>query len=332
MPPPPAPAPPPLAPAPPPTAYPAPAYPPPPAYPTPIYATAGYGYAAAPAAHGPSRRLWLAISAGTAALVLLLGAAAYGLGGYLFATNRISNAALAISSASSHRVSINTSFEMMAAQISSFDSTDATTSKATSRQLVSDSQTMASTVAADTRVLRSAGLRLDDLPWLTAFNRGGLKDEADRVEHATKALADVKASADDSQRLGQFMEAYFQVEIDLTTFVTDIENSDQSGAANAYSSLRTDTPNALQLVSVPGLPPEFHDFLVAIQAYAADLRQESIASAAGDQNAIAAARKLALADFDKAVAIDFAGTTATIRAYYQQYRDDFNAEMDKATT
>jgi len=249
----------------------------------------------------------------------------------LFATNRISNAALAISSASSHRVFINTSFEMMASQISSFDSTDATTSKATSGQLVSDSQTLASTVAADARVLRSAELRLDDASWLTAFSRGGLKDEADRVEHATKALADVKGAADDSGHLGQFLEAYFQVDIDLMTFLTDIEKSDPSGAANAYSSLRTDTPNALQLANVPGLPPEFHDFLVAIQAYAADLRQESIASAAGDQTALAAAEKSALADFDKAVAIDFAGTTAKIRSYYQHYRDDFNAEMDKAT-
>jgi len=191
---------------------------------------------------------------------------------------------------------------------------------------------MASTVAADTRVLRRAGLRLDDLSWLTAFNRGGLKDEADRVEHATKALADVTASADDSGHLGQFMEAYFQVEIDLTTLLTDIENNDQSGAVNAFSSLRSDTPSALQLASVPGLPPQFRDFLVAIQAYAADIRQESVANAAGDQDGVAAAKKLALADFDKAVAIDFAGTTATIRSYYQQYRDDFNAEMDKATT
>jgi len=275
--------------------------------------------------------VWITITAGTAAFLILIGAVGYGIGGYLFASNRISNAAGAINLASAHRASINTSFDLMASQIASFDSTDGTKSKATSGQIVSESQTMASTVAADTRVLRSAEVRLDDASWLTAFSRSGLRDAADRVDHARKALADVKAATDDSGHLGQFLQAYFQVEIDLTTLLTDIQNNDQSGAVNAYSSLRTDTPNALQLANVPGLPPEFHDFLIAIQAYAADIRQESIASAAGDQNAVAAAEKLALADFDKAVAIDFAGTTAKIRSYYQQYRDDFNAEMDKAT-
>jgi hypothetical protein len=30
-------------------------------------------------------------------------------------------------------------------------------------------------------------------------------------------------------------------------------------------------------------------------------------------------------------AIDFSSTSAKIKSYYQQYRDDFNAEMDKAT-
>jgi hypothetical protein len=31
-------------------------------------------------------------------------------------------------------------------------------------------------------------------------------------------------------------------------------------------------------------------------------------------------------------AVDFAGTSAKITSYYQHYRDDFNAELDKATT
>ena len=288
-----------------------------------------YGYAA-PSRRRLGRNAWLGIIAGIVVAVLLLAVVAYGIAGYLVGQNEIANGSNAINAASSHRTSINTAFDNIAQQIITLDPQGAANAgKSTAAQIVSGSQSMATAVAASPQSLRTAQVKLNDLAWLTAFSRGSLRDESARLDHARKAVADVQTASNDYTQLGRFLQSYYQALVDLDNLNAA---NDATAFVNAFSALRTDLATALQLATaVPGLPTQFHDFLSALQAQANDFRQMSVASAAGDQAGVDAAKKALAADTVKADAIDFSGTTAAIHSYYQRYKDDFNSQMDQAT-
>jgi len=296
-----------------------------------------YGYAPSQRRPGRlgrlSRNAWLGISAGIVVAALLLGVIAYAIAGYVVSQNEISNGSNAINALSSHRTSINSSFDNIAQRIISLDPQGSgAAGKTTATLVVSGSQSMATAVAGSPQSLRTAQVKLNDLAWLTAFSRGSLQDESARLDHARKAVADVKTAADDYALLGGFLQSYFQVFSDLDNLNTANKNNDAAGFFNAFSALRTDLANSIQLAAaVPGLPTQFRDWLSALQAEANDVRQRELAAAAGDQAAVAAAQKAIDADSAKIDAVDFSGTTAAIHSYYQRIRDDFNSQMDEAT-
>lgn len=95
--------------------------------------------------------------------------------------------------------------------------------------------------------------------------------------------------------------------------------------------MQADTMKALLASAAPGLPVEFHDYLMALQSYSADVGKFLNAIATQDPTALDAADKLLTADTAKLEAVDFSSTGAKIKTFYQGFRDDFNSEMDKAT-
>jgi hypothetical protein len=284
-----------------------------------------------PAANGPSRGFQLAIAAGIVGLVVAFGAVSYGVGGYLIASNRISRATGVINAVDSHRASINTSFDDIQQLLSSHTVVTASAAKSEAADFVSRSQQLASPITGYAPALHSAQLKLNDLAWLTASSRGSLQDESARLDHASKAIADVETAANDYRLLGTFLESYFQVFVDLDNMDAASKNNDGAGYATAFLLLRSDVATALQLAILPYLSTAHHDQLTAIQAEINDIKQEQLAAANGDQAGLAAATKAYDADVQKVNAVDFSSNPAAIQSHYQHYRDDFNAEMDKAT-
>ncbi|HEX9099310.1 MAG TPA: hypothetical protein VF956_07485 [Candidatus Dormibacteraeota bacterium] len=317
--------------APPPTPYAAPTQPPPPAYaPTPGYAAPAYGYPPPPGRPRNASNLWMIITAVVVVALLLVGAIAYVVAGYAFASSRISDASSAINGASAHRSYVNTTFDLLDQQVTSFAAmTDATLSKSTAGQLVSESQSISAIVGGDDHAMAAARSHLRDQQWLTAISSGRLDDEAGRIDHARKATDAVKSAAGGYVLLGQFYQSFFQALIDWSTMLVDAKNNDFVGTSTQDALIKTDAINAQQLAAnAPGLPSQYHDFLVILQSYAADVAKELNARTSADFDA---ADKQAVADVNAMGAVDFSGTPAKIKAYYQHYRDDFNAEMDRAT-
>jgi hypothetical protein len=273
----------------------------------------------------------MVITAVVVVAVLLVGVIAYVVAGYAFASSRISDAGGAINGASAHRSYVNTTFDLLDQQVSSFAAmSDAKLSKSTAGQLVSESQSIIAIVSGDDHAMAAARARLQDQQWLTMISSGRLADEAGRIDHARKATVAVKSAASDYVLLGQFFQAFFQALVDWDTMLVDARASDFVGTSSQDALLKADAISAQQLAAnAPALPAEYHDFLVILQTYAADVAKELNARTTADFDA---ADKAAVADVTAMNAMDFSGTSAKVKAYFQHYRDDFNAEMDKATT
>ena len=264
-------------------------------------------------------------------VVLLIGVIAYVSAGYVYASSRISDARGAIDGATAHRAYVNTTFDLLDQQLSSFAAmTDPKLGKSTAGELVSESQNMSAIVGADDQALATARSRLHDQQWLTAISSARLDAEAGRIDHARKALGTLKSATGDYRLLGQFFQAFYQSLIDLDTLLIDDKNGDIVGESSADTAMQADAAKAQQLTAhAPGLPSEYNDFLVPLLALGVDVAKvlNARTTAAYD-----AANKAATADFAALDAVDFTPTSAKIKSYYQHYRDDFNAEMDKATT
>jgi hypothetical protein len=303
-------------------------YPPAPRY---VNATPAYTYPPAPGQRHVSRNLWVVVASVVVVVVLLIGVIAYVSAGYVYASSRISDASGAINGASAHRAYVSTTFDLLDQQVSSFSAmTDPKLSKSTAGELVSESQNMSAIVGGDDQAMVAARSRLHDQQWLTAISSARLDAEAGRIDHARKALGTLKSAAADYRLLGQFFQAFYQALIDFDTLLTADKNADFVGESSADTAMQADVAKAQQLTATtPGLPSEYHDFLVALLAFAVDAAKVLNAHT---QAASDAANKSVTADFAAMSAVDFTGTSAKIKSYYQHYRDDFNAEMDKATT
>ncbi len=303
-------------------------YPPPPAEPPTGFVPAANnsdGY-------HPPRSFWAIIAAVVAVVVVVVAIVGYAVAGYTFTSSRISDASGAINTANAHRVYVNTTFDLLDQQVTAFStSTDLTAAKSDATQVVKQSQTMRSTEVGDDQALAGVRARLNDQQWLTSLNRGRLTAEAGRLDHARNAVITARTAAGDYMQLGQFLQAYVQVLTDWDLVSSDTANHDFVGAASADTSMQTDVTKALLASAAPGLPVEFHDYLVALQSYSADVGKFLNAIASQDPAALDAAGKLLMADTVKLDAVDFSATPAQIKSYYQRFRDDFNAEMDKAT-
>jgi len=278
-----------------------------------------------------SQNLRVVIASVVVVVVLLIGVIAYVSAGYVYASSRISDASGAINGASVHRAYVNTTFDLLDQQVSSFASmTDPKLGKSTAGELVTESQNMSAIVGGDDQAMVTARSRLHDQPWLTAISSARLDTEAGRIDHARKALGALKSATSDYRLLGQFFQAWYQALTDFETLLTDDKNGDIVGESSADTALQADVAKAQQLTAnTPGLPREYSDFLVPLLAFAVDGAKVLNARTPA---AYDAANKSVTADFAAMNAVDFTGTSAKIKSYYQHYRDDFNAEMDKATT
>jgi hypothetical protein len=253
----------------------------------------------------------------------------YALGGYAYGSTRISEATGAIDSVQAHRSYVNTTFDLLDQQVATLEaSTDPTAAKSTSGQLVTESQGMRANLAGDDQALVNARSRLNDHQWLTALSQSRLVAAAGRIDHARLAIDSLDSAAGGIVQLGQFFEGFFQALVDARTMLTAATNNDLVATVAADGAFQADTAKAMQGPSPPGLPHQYQDFLIVLQAYAADFGKELNAR---DTATFDAAHNLVVADIAKLNAVNFTGAAVAIQTYYQKYRDAFNLEMDKAT-
>jgi hypothetical protein len=262
--------------------------------------------------------------------VLLVGVIAYVAAGYAFASSRISDATNAVNAMNVHRGYVNTTFDLMGQQLTSFETMgDPKVAKSTAAQLTTETKSLTALVGGDDQAMATARSRLSDLQWLTAISSGRLAASAGRIDHARKAVVTLRSAASAYVGLGQFFEAYFQAFDDFNTLITANKNGDYVGESSADAALQADIVKAQQTAKgAPGLPTEYQSLLTAFASLAVDIGKELGATT---QAAYDSARKLANADYATFSAISVTGTSIKIKSYYQHYRDDFNLEMDKAT-
>ncbi|HSS95164.1 MAG TPA: hypothetical protein VLR46_14415 [Candidatus Dormibacteraeota bacterium] len=307
----------------------APAIPAPDYAPVPAYGAPASGAYQSGTPYRVSRNLWVVITTLVVVVLLVVGAIGYVVAGYVFASSRISDAGAAIGATSSHRSYVNTTFDLLDQQVGSLDTTpDTTQGEATSGQLVSESQGLTITAGGDDVTLGSARSRLNDQQWLTSLSHGRMAAAAGHVDHARKAVESIKSAAGDYLLLGQFFQAFFHSLIDGTTMLTDVKNNDLVGSVSAVSAFQADLAKAVKLANAPGLPPQYRDFIVALQAYAADFAKELNAR---DKATYDAAVASVSADVAKVNTINFAGSTASIQSYYKHFRDSYNSEIAQAS-
>jgi hypothetical protein len=271
------------------------------------------------------------ITAVVVVVVLLVGVIAYVVTGYAFASSRISDATSAVNAMNAHRGYVNTTFDLLGQQLTSFETiANPKVGKSTAAQLTTETQGMTTLVGGDDQAMAAARFRLNDQHWLTAISSGRLAASATRIDHARKAVVSLKSAAGAYTMLGQFFEAYFQAFDDLDTLVSASKSGDYVSESSADTTLQTDIAKAQQASrDAPGLPTEYNDLLTAFSALAVDIGKELNSST---QAAFDAARKSATADVATMNGVNITGTSIKIKSYYQHYLDDFNLELDKATT
>lgn len=297
------------------------------------YLPAASGQYAPAGVYRISSSLRITIAAVVAVVALLAGLSVYTIAGVAVASSRISTADRALDSAISHHHDLNTTLDTLGSQLQSVIGADYDPMRARRlmAQFVTTSKSAGGTLGGDDAALASAGGKLNEHRWLTVFSRGRLDHEADRISHARKALKDARTLTSDYVLVGQFFQAYAEVVIDYVTLIDSFDDQDYKGASAANASLRTHVDQALSQSGAPGLPTVLHDFLADFQVLAADLGKLIDAVKGRDQAAYDAALSKVKADNAKLDSYDLSLTGAQLRAYYQPFRDEFDAEMEKAT-
>jgi hypothetical protein len=331
---------------PPPGAY---APPPPPSQPPPgVYAlpadptAAAYPAAAAhpyapPAAGAPTRRGSLRTIIALIVVVALAATAliAYGVVGYAYATNRISNATKALNSVVDHENNISTNTDPLMTKLAGTGVTVNTTAdelktqRTLSDQLIANSQNAIPTITGDDASLSAAGDTLQEQQWLTLFSRDQLTREADRIRHGRKALADQKTITGDYIQLGQYYQAFLDGNTDLLNLATKLRANDVTATFAALTSLKIDAAKGLQLSSAPGLPAEVKQYQTDLQTFAGDFEKFLTASDQATQDTYLTKIE---ADATKTDGYDWTKIGTQIVAFFQPMIDDYNAEGKKASS
>jgi hypothetical protein len=266
--------------------------------------------------------------------IVVVGILGYAVAGFAYASSRVADADRSLNTVISHQNNLNTTFKDIDKQFNGLSSSsgfDAKQSRMIWDKFVANAKAAGITVDKDDASLISARTGLEREQWLTAFNRSGLAKEAERIDHARKALASAKSITADYVKDGEFFQAYLDGLTDFDAFLTQSANGELAAAKVTLPNLKSNVDKALELSTAPGLPSEVQSLMVDLQKLAADLGTLLDARIAGDTSGIVRAGKSVEADGTKISAYDFVKIQAGMRAYFKPRIDAFNLEMAKAT-
>ena len=266
--------------------------------------------------------------------VVIVGIIGYAVTGFAYATNRVANADRALNTVISHQNRLNTTFQNIDGEFGSLSgsaSFNSQQARSIADEFVASATKAATTVKQDETSLAAASAGLDEQQWLTVFSRSLLDQEAGRVAHARKALADAKTIADDYVLDGQFLQAFLDATADLDALAAQTSSSDLAGASLTVATMKTHVDRALQLSTAPGLPPDLHSLMNDFETLVADFGKLVTAAQANDNPGVTTAAVTIQADADKLSGYNYDQISADIDAYYKPLVDDFNSQMAAAT-
>ncbi|MDQ2923395.1 MAG: hypothetical protein M3Q90_03780 [Candidatus Dormibacteraeota bacterium] len=267
-------------------------------------------------------------------LIIVIGIIGYAIAGYAFASTRVAIADKSLNAVITNQNNLNSTFQQIDSQFNSLSSAntfDPKKARILSDQFVTNWKAVGGTVDRDDRALVTARTRLADQAWITMLSQQLLKREVGRIDHARRALSTAKTIAGDYVQDGEFLQAYFDIFVDVEAMQTLADSGDFSGAKMRVDAMKAHVEHALQLSNAPGLPAQVHDLMVDLQVVAADFGKLFEAILSHNRDGITAATATATATADKISAYNFDNINQAIRGFYRPLIDTFNSEMAKAT-
>lgn len=273
----------------------------------------------------------VAVGLVAAILIAILGYAGVG---FALSAARISAADKTLNSVISHQNQLNAAFHAIDSRFQSLNGSSTfnpTQAKAVIDQFVASSQAAGRTVAQDDASLANASSGLSDQQWLTAFSRGSLERESNRIAHARKALTDARTVAADYVLDGQFLQSFMDALADLETLGNQSATADYAGAKATIATMRAHVDKATQRSTGPGLPPELHSLMIDLGSLVTDFGNLLDAAQANDDAAVATYSQAVQNDGNRISGYNFDQMSSEIDAYYKPLVDGFNSEMAAAT-
>jgi type II secretory pathway pseudopilin PulG len=282
---------------------------------------------------GLSRRLRITIIAVVLIVIVVVGIIGYAVTGLAYAQTRVGNADRTLNSVISHQNNLNNTFTDLNSKFNSLSSGttfDPLQARQLFDQFVANEKAAGVTDVQDQASLVSTKATLTQQSWLTLIARSSLDKEAARIDHAEKALSIAKTTTDGYVQDGQFFQAYFDAQIDLEMFSTQVASADLSAARNTLTTMRGHVDTGLKLSSAPGLPAALHSVMVDLGTLVTDFGKLLDAAAANDDTAITSAENAVQADANKLATYNVDQIMAEIGAYYKPMFDQIDSEMAKA--
>ena len=283
---------------------------------------------------GLSRELRSTIVAILVILIIVIGIIGYAIAGYAFASTRVAIADKSLNTVITNQNSLNSTFQQIDSQFNSLSSAtsfDPKKARILSDQFVTNWKTAGVTVDKDDATLVSAKGYLGEQGWITLFGQQLLNREMGRIDHARRALSTAKTIAGDYVQDGEFLQAYFDIFVDVEATQALADSGDFSGAKLRVDTMKVHADHAVQLSNAPGLPAQVHDLTMDLKVAAADFGKLFEAILSHNPDAITAATATATATADKISAYNFDNINQAIRGFYRPLIDTFNSEMAKAT-
>jgi hypothetical protein len=281
---------------------------------------------------GLSRRLRITIVAIVLIVIVVVGIIGYAVTGLAYAQTRVGNADKTLNSVISHQNNLNNTFADLNTKFNGLSS--ATTDPLQARQLfdqvVANEKAAGVTDDQDQASLVSTKASLTEQSWLNLIARPSLDKEAARIDHAQKALSIAKTTTEGYLQVGMCFQSYFDAQIDIEMFNTQVASADLSAARTTLTTMKGHVDTGLKLSNAPGLPADLHSAMVDLGKLATDFGTLLDAAAASDYTAITNADNAVQADANKLGTYDLNKILAEIDAYYKPMFDQIDSEMAKA--
>ena len=280
-----------------------------------------------------SKRLRVTIIAAVIIVIVLIGIIGYAVTGLAYAQTRVGNANKTLNAVISHQNSLNNTFTDLNSKFNSLSSGttfDPLQARQLFDQFVANEKAAGVTDDQDQASLVSTKASLTAPSWLTLVSRPSLSTEAAKIDHARKAVSIAKSTTEGYVQDGQFFQSYFDTQIDLQMFSTQVASADLAGAKTTLTTMKGHVDTGLQLSSAPGLPADLHSVMVDLGTLVADFGKLLDAAAANDDTAITNADNAVQADANKLGTYNVDKIMAEIGAYYKPMFDEIDSEMAKA--
>ena len=266
--------------------------------------------------------------------IVIVGIIGYAGTGIVYAGALVSSAERTLNTVVSHQNSLNTSFNEINGEVAALNgSSSSSVQQAVSLadRSVAHSQLATQTINQDDASLKSTEEQLAASRWLTAVGHSSLDRESGRIGHARNALGAARTIAADGVLDGRFWHSLYSALVDLDLMKNQGDSGDFTSAKNTLATMKSDTDQAAQQSTSPGLPSELHSLLLDLQTFVADYGKQLDAQLANDEAGVAADQANLDSDRNKLATYDIDKIGTEINAFFAPLVERYNLEIAAAT-